>query len=57
MAAAPEMRAENLRRLEGVRDLILDRAAIQPGETVLDVGTGQGLLGLGALDRNAPTGS
>lgn len=51
------MRAENLQRLEGVRDLILERAAIRPGETVLDVGTGQGLLGLDALRRTAPDGS
>ena len=50
------MRAENLRRLEAVRDLILDRAAIRPGETVLDAGTGQGLLGLEVLDRTGPTG-
>ncbi len=50
------MRAENLHRLEAVRDLILDRAGILPGETVLDVGTGQGLLGLEALARNGPDG-
>jgi SAM-dependent methyltransferase len=50
------MRAENLRRLAAVRDLILDRAAIQPGETVLDAGTGQGLLGLEALERVGPGG-
>jgi arsenite methyltransferase len=50
------MRAENLTRLAEIRDQILDRAAIRPGETVLDVGTGQGLLGLGALERNAPDG-
>jgi arsenite methyltransferase len=50
------MRAENLRRLETVRDLILDRAGIRPGETVLDVGTGQGLLGLEALVRSGPDG-
>ena len=50
------MRAENLRRLAGVRDRILDRAEIIPGETVLDVGTGQGLLGLAALDRTGGTG-
>src|SRR5580658_10015072 len=50
------MRAENLHRLEAVRDRILDRAGILPGETVLDVGTGQGLLGLEALARNGPDG-
>jgi arsenite methyltransferase len=50
------MRAENLSRLAEVRDRIVDRAAIRPGDTVLDVGTGQGLLGLEALQRNAPDG-
>jgi arsenite methyltransferase len=50
------MRVENLRRLASVRERILDRAEILPGDTVLDVGTGQGLLGLGALDRISETG-
>lgn len=50
------MRAVNLARLATVRDRILDRAEIQPGETVLDVGTGQGLLGIAALDRVGPEG-
>jgi arsenite methyltransferase len=50
------MRAENLSRLEEIRDQILDRAAIRPGDTVLDVGTGQGLLGLEALNRTGPDG-
>ncbi len=50
------MRAENLRRLASVRDRILDRAEILPGDTVLDVGTGQGLLGLAALDRTGDAG-
>ncbi|MFZ0181378.1 MAG: methyltransferase domain-containing protein [Candidatus Dormiibacterota bacterium] len=50
------MRAENLSRLAAVRDQILERAAIRPGDTVLDVGTGQGLLGLEALQRSAPDG-
>lgn len=50
------MRAENLSRLASARDRILDRAEIQPGETVLDVGTGQGLLGVGALERTGPLG-
>jgi arsenite methyltransferase len=50
------MRTENLRRLESVRDLILDRAEIRTGDTVLDAGTGQGLLGLQALERTGPGG-
>ena len=45
------MRAENQSHLASMRDLILDRAEIQAGDRVLDVGTGQGLLGLGALER------
>ncbi len=50
------MRAENLDRLAKLRDRILDRAGIRPGDTVLDVGAGQGLLGLGALDRAGEQG-
>jgi arsenite methyltransferase len=50
------MRAENLSRLAEIRDRILDRAAIRPGDTVLDVGTGQGLRGLEALSRSGPDG-
>jgi SAM-dependent methyltransferase len=32
---------------------VLDGAAIEPGDVVLDVGCGDGLIGLGALDRGA----
>jgi arsenite methyltransferase len=51
-----QMRATNLERLASARDRILDRAEIVAGNTVLDVGTGQGLLGLAALERNGPAG-
>jgi arsenite methyltransferase len=34
-----------------VRDRVLERAEIQPGETVLDVGCGDGLIAFGALER------
>ena len=39
-----------------VRDTVLDKAELQPGDTVLDVGTGDGLIGFGALERLGPTG-
>ncbi|MGH3827256.1 MAG: class I SAM-dependent methyltransferase [Pseudonocardiaceae bacterium] len=38
------------------RDEVLGRAAITPGGTLLDVGTGDGLVGFGALDRVGPGG-
>jgi len=40
-------------RLGQVRDAVLDRAVLAPGETLLDVGCGEGLIGFGALDRDA----
>jgi arsenite methyltransferase len=43
-------------QLIAFRDGVLDRARITAGDTVLDVGTGTGLLGLGALDRVGDTG-
>ena len=39
-----------------LRDDLLDRARLQPGDTVLDVGTGDGLIAFGALERVGPTG-
>jgi arsenite methyltransferase len=38
-------------RLAKVRDRVLDNARIVAGETVLDVGTGDGLIAFGALER------
>jgi ubiquinone/menaquinone biosynthesis C-methylase UbiE len=43
--------AAMLRNLGPVRDRVLDRAGIRPGEAVLDVGCGDGLLAFGALER------
>jgi ubiquinone/menaquinone biosynthesis C-methylase UbiE len=37
--------------LSRVRDRVLDNAQVQPGETLLDVGCGDGLIAFGALDR------
>jgi arsenite methyltransferase len=44
-------RARTLDRLGPVRDRVLDGAAIAPGDVVVDVGCGDGMIGLGALDR------
>ncbi len=38
------------------RDRVLDNAGVRPGDTVLDVGCGDGLIAFGALDRVGPTG-
>jgi arsenite methyltransferase len=39
-----------------VRDTVLDKAQLTAGETLLDVGTGDGLIAFGALDRLGPAG-
>jgi len=39
--------------LAPIRDELLELAGIRPGDVVLDVGCGDGLVGLGALDRGA----
>jgi ubiquinone/menaquinone biosynthesis C-methylase UbiE len=39
-----------------VRDQVLDRASLGPSDTLLDVGTGDGLIAFGALDRLGPAG-
>lgn len=51
-----EVRERNLTRLNGVRDQVLDRAAVQPDDVVLDVGAGDGLIAFGALERLGPQG-
>jgi arsenite methyltransferase len=45
--------ARMLEQLAVVRDRVLDHAELQPGETLLDVGCGNGLIGFGGLARNA----
>jgi arsenite methyltransferase len=48
-----ELEARMLELLASVRDRVLDNAELRPGERLLDVGCGNGLIGFGALDRDA----
>jgi SAM-dependent methyltransferase len=52
----PESLRRMLERLGPVRDRVLGNAAVAPGNVVLDVGCGDGLIGFGALDRVGPAG-
>ena len=52
----PGYREQMLSTLRRVRDEVLDRATLQPGDTLLDVGAGDGLIAFGALDRLGPGG-
>jgi arsenite methyltransferase len=45
--------AETLEFLAPIRDRVLDNARIEPGDTLLDVGCGDGLIAFGALQRGA----
>jgi arsenite methyltransferase len=51
-----DVRAQQAPALLAFRDGVLDRAAVRPGDVVLDVGAGDGLVGFGALDRAGATG-
>jgi arsenite methyltransferase len=48
-----EVRREMLEGLANVRDRVLERAQLTEGESLLDVGCGEGLIGFGALERGA----
>jgi len=47
------MRGRLAEHLGPVRDKVLDRAGLAEGETLLDVGCGEGMIGFGALERGA----
>ncbi len=53
--ADPEMRRKGVEALARWRERILDNAGLAEGETLLDVGCGEGLIGFGALERGAGT--
>src|SRR3954468_3766336 len=44
-------REKALEHLEPIRQRVLENADIHPGDTVLDVGAGDGLIAFGALDH------
>jgi ubiquinone/menaquinone biosynthesis C-methylase UbiE len=48
--------AEMVEGLGKVRDRVLDRGEVREGETVLDVGCGDGLVAFGALERVGASG-
>lgn len=53
----PELREQILTYLlYPVRDTVLDKAQLKLGDTVLDVGAGDGLIAFGALERLSPSG-
>jgi ubiquinone/menaquinone biosynthesis C-methylase UbiE len=53
---AAQRQAELTGFLYPVRDSVLARARLAPGDALLDVGAGDGLIAFGALDRTGPDG-
>jgi arsenite methyltransferase len=52
-----ELLRQHLALLAVVRDQVLKNAALAPGQKVLDVGCGDGLIGFAAADAVGPTGT
>jgi ubiquinone/menaquinone biosynthesis C-methylase UbiE len=49
----PDVKREFVEKLEQRREDLLDRSGLSEGESLLDVGCGEGLIGFGALERGA----
>jgi arsenite methyltransferase len=52
----PRREQEIREHVAEIRDRVLDKARLEAGETLLDVGCGDGLIGFGALDRVGTSG-
>jgi arsenite methyltransferase len=52
----PSQKGKELEFLIPIRDRVLDNARIRPGDAVLDVGSGDGLIAFGAIERLGPEG-
>ncbi len=46
----------NMEGMYAVRDKVLENSKVKEGDTILDVGTGDGLIASAALDKVGPTG-
>jgi arsenite methyltransferase len=53
----PEVLRHQLAALAPIRDRVLTGAALEPGQTVLDVGCGDGLIGFAAAQAVGPCGT
>src|SRR5712691_2089503 len=55
-AADADQQGKKLKELAPIRDRVLANARIQPGDIVLDVGTGDGLIAFGAMSLIGESG-
>lgn len=46
-----EMKRRTLEGLAPIRDKVIENAQLKPGDTLLDVGTGDGFIGFGAMEK------
>jgi len=53
----PELLRQHLEALAPIRDKVIAYAALAPGQTVLDIGCGDGLIGFAAAEAVGPAGT